>query len=210
MEEIVASKLKQLRRSYGFDEVAIIPGDTSINPEQTNIDFKIGDINFSIPIIAASMDAVTDVNFAALMSRLGGLAVLNLEGIQARYDNADEMLKMIAGFARAEATAKMQKIYTEPIKKELIAKRISQLKKKSDIVCASLTPQRVEKYYKKRCFARRSRKTVLKKRRIHEKTYTDNFTLNIFTGMQGRSRRRRRDKNNLCRSRRTIPKDILR
>ena len=75
---------KQLRRAYGFDEVAIVPGSTTINPDQTNIDFYIGDIRFDIPIIAAAMDGVTDVDFAIAMHKLGGLAVLNLEGVQAR------------------------------------------------------------------------------------------------------------------------------
>ena len=78
---MITPKFKQLRRSYGFDEVAIVPGNVTINPDQTNIDFKIENFTFSIPIIASAMDAVTDVNFAILMSKLGGLAVLNLEGI---------------------------------------------------------------------------------------------------------------------------------
>ena len=77
-------QFKQLRRAYGFDEVAIVPGNISINPDQTNIDFKVENLTFSVPVIAAAMDAVTDVNFATLMSRLGGLAVLHLEGVQTR------------------------------------------------------------------------------------------------------------------------------
>ncbi len=77
-------KFKQLRRSYGFDEVAIVPGDTTLNPDQTNIDFKIDNFTTAVPILAAAMDAVTDVNLAILMSKLGGLAVLNLEGVQTR------------------------------------------------------------------------------------------------------------------------------
>ncbi|MDD5083284.1 MAG: IMP dehydrogenase, partial [Dehalococcoidales bacterium] len=89
---MTAPKFKQLRNSYGFDEVAIVPGDITTNPDQTNVDFKIGNFTFSIPILAAAMDAVTDVNFAILMSQAGGLAVLNLEGIQTRYDNPQEIL----------------------------------------------------------------------------------------------------------------------
>ena len=75
---MTAPQFKQLRRAYGFDEVAIVPGDLTVNPDQTNIDFKVGDFVFSMPIIAAAMDAVTDVNFAVLMSKMGGLALLHL------------------------------------------------------------------------------------------------------------------------------------
>ena len=78
---MAAPQFKQLRRSYGFDEVAIVPGDITINPDQTNIEFKVENHTFSIPIIASAMDAVTDVNFAILMGKLGGLAVLNLDGV---------------------------------------------------------------------------------------------------------------------------------
>ncbi len=88
-------QFKQLRRSYGFDEIAIVPGDVTVNPDQTNIDFKMDNFTFSTPIIAAAMDAVTDVNFAILMSKLGGLAVLNLEGVQTRYDNPAKILAEI-------------------------------------------------------------------------------------------------------------------
>ena len=87
-----APQFKQLRNSYGFDEVAIVPGDVTVNPDQTNIELKIGDKVIPIPIIASAMDAVTDVNFAILMSKLGGLAVLNLDGVQTRYDNPAEIL----------------------------------------------------------------------------------------------------------------------
>ncbi len=81
---MASPQFRQFRRAYGFDEVAIVPGDVTINPDQINIDFKINNITFTMPIIAAAMDAVTDVNFAVMMSKLGGLAVLNLEGIQTR------------------------------------------------------------------------------------------------------------------------------
>ncbi len=125
---------KQLRRSYGFDEVAIVPGDTTINPDQTNIDFKIDNFTFPIPILAAAMDAVTDVNFVVLMSKLGGLAVLNLEGVQARYDNPQEVLAEITRASEAEVTPLLQKVYSKPIKDNLIGERI-QLIKKSGAVC---------------------------------------------------------------------------
>jgi IMP dehydrogenase len=83
---VAAPKFRELERAYGFDEVAIVPGDVTINPDQTNIDFKIGNFTFSIPILAAAMDAVVDTNFAVLLHNLGGLAVLNLDGVQTRYE----------------------------------------------------------------------------------------------------------------------------
>jgi IMP dehydrogenase len=138
--ERATSRFKQLRRSYGFDEVAIVPGDFTINPDQTNIDFKIGDFTFPIPIVTSAMDSVVDVNFAILLGKLGGLAILNLDGIQARYDNPAEILAEIAQAPDSEVTALMQKIYTEPIKDKLVGDRVQTIKK-AGVVCAiSLIP----------------------------------------------------------------------
>jgi len=133
-------QFKQLQRSYGFDEVAIVPGDITTNPDQTNIDFKIENLTFSIPIIASAMDAVTDVNFATQMSQLGGLAVLNLEGIQTRYDNPQEMLAEIAQVSDAEISSLLQKIYSQPIKENLIGERIQAIKQSGMICAVSVTP----------------------------------------------------------------------
>ncbi len=138
--EKATSKFKQLRRSYGFDEVAIVPGDITINPEQTNTDFQIGDFTFPIPIVTSAMDSVVDVNFAILLGKLGGLAVLNLDGIQARYENPAEILAEIARTPDAEVTALMQKVYTEPVKENLVGDRVRAIKK-AGVVCAiSLIP----------------------------------------------------------------------
>lgn len=126
---------KQLRRSYGFDEVAIVPGDTTINPEQTNIELPIGDFVLDLPIIAAAMDAVSDVNYCVKMGKLGGLAVMNLEGIQSRYDNPHEILDEIARAPQAEVTALMQKAYSQPIKENLVGDRIRAIKK-AGVLCA--------------------------------------------------------------------------
>ena len=126
---------KQLRRSYGFDEVAIVPGDTTINPEQTNIELKIGNFTLDLPIIAAAMDAVSDVNYAIKMGKLGGLAVINLEGVQSRYDNPHEILDEIARAPQSEVTALMQKIYSQPIKENLVGDRIRAVKK-AGVLCA--------------------------------------------------------------------------
>ena len=143
---MATSKFKQLRRSYGFDEVAIVPGDATINPEQTNIDFKMGSFTFPIPIIASAMDAVTDVNFAVLMSKLGGLAVLNLDGIQTRYDNPAEILAEIAQAPSGEVTALLQKIYSQPIKENLIGERIQAIKKAGAVCAVSLVPATAKRF----------------------------------------------------------------
>lgn len=145
--EIEIGKGKTGRRSYGFDEVSIVPSRRTRDPEDIDISVNIGEYKLELPVLASAMDGVVDVRFAIEMRKIGGLAVLNLEGLQCRYDNADEILERISKFSAVEATSKMQKIYSEPIKEELIAKRVKQIKKESDIACASLTPKNVEKYY---------------------------------------------------------------
>jgi len=145
--EIEIGKGKTGRRSYGFDEVSIVPSRRTRDPEDIDISVNIGEYKLELPVLASAMDGVVDVRFAIEMRKIGGLAVLNLEGLQCRYDNADEILERISKFSAGEATSKMQKIYSKPIKEELIAKRVKQIKKESDIACASLTPKNVEKYY---------------------------------------------------------------
>jgi len=133
-------QFKQLRRVYGFDEVAIVPGDVTINPDQTNIDFKIDNLTFTIPVLASAMDAVVDVNFATLISKLGGLAVVNLEGVQTRYDNPQEVLTEIAQATNAEVTPLLQKIYSQPIKENLVGERIQSIKKSGAVCAVSVAP----------------------------------------------------------------------
>ncbi len=143
---MAAPQFKQLRRSYGFDEVAIVPGDITINPDQTDIDFRVENLTFSLPIIAAAMDAVTDVNFAVLMSQVGGLAVLNLEGVQTRYDNPQEILAEIARVSDAEVTSLLQKVYTQPIKENLIGERIQAVKKSGAVCAVSAAPANTKRF----------------------------------------------------------------
>ncbi len=133
-------KFKDMQRAYGFEEVAIVPGDMTINPDQTKTDFKIGDFNFSIPILAAAMDAAVDPNFAILMHKLGGLAVLNLDGVQARYKNTEEILDKIVQAPDNEVTSLLQKVYSEPIKDELIGERIQTIKRAGATCAISLIP----------------------------------------------------------------------
>ena len=136
----MAQNFKQLRRAYSFDEVAIVPGDVTINPDQTNTDLKIENFTLPVPILASAMDAVTDVNFAILMSKLGGLAVLNMEGVQTRYDNPSEILAEISQASDSEVTPLLQKVYSEPIKKNLIGERIQEIKKAGAVCAVSVTP----------------------------------------------------------------------
>jgi len=135
-----------MRRSYGFDEVAIVPGDSSINPEQTNTDLKLGNLTFSVPILAAAMDAVVDPNFAVLFSKLGGLAVLNIEGIQTRYDNPQEIITEIIQAPAHAVTSLLQQAYSQPIKEQLIGERIQSIKQKGGVCAVSVTPANTKSF----------------------------------------------------------------
>ena len=137
---MAAPKFKDMQRAYGFEEVAIVPGDVTVNPDQTNTDFKIGNFTFSIPIVAAAMDAAVDPNFAILMHKLGGLAVLNLDGVQARYKRPEEILAEIVRAPDNEVTSLLQKIYSEPVKDELIGERIQTIKRAGATCAISLIP----------------------------------------------------------------------
>jgi len=139
-------QFKELRRCYSFDEVAIVPGDVTFNPEQVNIDFTLGNFTFSIPFLASAMDAVVDTRFAILFNKLGGLAVLNLEGVQTRYEDADEILAQIASTPDDEITPFLQKVYSEPIKERLIGERIRQIKSAGAICAVSVTPQNTKRF----------------------------------------------------------------
>ncbi len=134
-------QFKEMRRCYGFDEVALVPGDITVNPEQVNVDFTVGNLTFPLPILASAMDAVVDARFTALLSRLGGLAVLNLEGVQTRYEDADAVLAEVASVPDDEVTPFLQKVYSAPIKETLVAERIKEIKSAGAICAASVTPQ---------------------------------------------------------------------
>ena len=133
-------KSRDMKRAYGFDEVALVPGDVTINPDQTNIDFTLRNLTFSTPILAASMDAIVDPDFAILTSKLGGLAVLNLDGVQTRYEKPEEVLAEISQASDTEVTALLQKIYSQPVKESLIAERIQTIKQAGATCAVSLIP----------------------------------------------------------------------
>ncbi len=134
------------RRCYGFDEIALVPGDITINPNEVDTSLKIRDLKFNVPILAAAMDGVVDTKFARKMGQLGGIAVLNLEGVQTRYENPEEILDAIAVASKEEATKIIQGIYNQPIKEELIAKRIKEIKEANVPAVVSAIPQRAEKF----------------------------------------------------------------
>lgn len=129
------------RYSYGFDEVALVPSTRTIDPADVDTSFKLGDFNFEVPIIAAAMDSSVDVNTAALFTRLGGLAVLNLLGIASRYEDPQEALERIRFASPDKATAVIQEVYSAPLKEELAAKHVVALKEAGAIAAASVTPQ---------------------------------------------------------------------
>jgi IMP dehydrogenase len=143
---MTAPDFKQLRRSYGFDEVALVPGDVTINPDQVNTDFKIADFTFTIPILASAMDGVVDVNIAILLGKMGGLAVLNLDGVQTRYENPDEVLAEIARTPKDEVTALMQKVYSRPVKENLIGERVQAIKQGGVVCAVSVVPANTKRF----------------------------------------------------------------
>ncbi len=132
---------KELQQAYGFDDVAIVPGDVTINPEMANTDFVLGDHLFSIPIMASAMDAVVSPDFAVLMHQAGGLGVLNLEGIYTRYDDPVSILEDMVSVPQEEATSFLQKAYSVPIKEELIGERIAEVRRDGVVCAVSVTPQ---------------------------------------------------------------------
>jgi len=137
---------RRARRCYGFDEIALVPGEVTINPEEVDISWEFAGRRFPVPFLASAMDGVVDVKFAIEMSRLGGIAVLNLDGIQTRYENPDEVLEEIARVSSQEATNLIQKVYTTPIKEKLIAQRVEEIKKGGGYACVSCIPQNAERF----------------------------------------------------------------
>ena len=145
--EVEIGRGKKARRAYGFDDVAIVPSRRTRDPDDVDISWKLGDYRFELPLMASAMDGVVSPETAGIVGRLGGLAVLNLEGIFTRYEDAEEQLERIAGLPKDEATREMQEIYSAPIQADLVAQRIREVKEHGVVVAASLTPQRVREYY---------------------------------------------------------------
>src|ERR1700710_1896001 len=145
--EIEIGRGKKARRAYGFDDVAIVPSRRTRDPDRVDITWPRGPSRSELPLRASAMDGVVSPDTAGAIGRLGGLAVLNLEGIWTRYEDADAQLERIAHLDREEATREMQDIYAEPVKPELIAQRIEEIKAHGVVAAASLTPQKVEQWH---------------------------------------------------------------
>jgi IMP dehydrogenase len=145
--ELEIGKGKKGRRAYGFDDIAIVPSRRTRDPEDIDITWTLGPYRFELPVLASAMDGVVSPKSAAAIGRLGGLAVLNLEGIWSRYEDAEEQLERIAAADPAGATRMMQEIYGEPVKPELIARRVEEIKAEGVVAAGSFTPQRVREHY---------------------------------------------------------------
>jgi len=138
---------KSGRRAYGFDDIAIVPSRRTRDPDDIDISWDLDAYHFELPLLASAMDGVVSPRIAAELGRLGGLGVLNLEGLWTRYEDPDPVYAEIASLPDAEATKRMQEIYAEPIKPELIGRRVSEIKDAGVVAAASLTPQRVARYH---------------------------------------------------------------
>ena len=146
--DIEIGRGKTARRAYGLDEIAIVPSRRTRDPEDVDISWSLGNLNLDLPCLASALDAAVDPTTAGIIGSLGGLAVLNLEGLQTRYEDPGPVFEEIASLPEHKATRVMQDIYAEPIKEELIFRRVQEIKDKGVIAAASLTPQRVERYHR--------------------------------------------------------------
>jgi IMP dehydrogenase len=133
---------REARRAYGFDEIALVPGTVTVNPEDADVSTHLGPVPLAIPFLASAMDGVVDVDFAVAMGRLGGLAVLNLDGVQARYADPKPLFKKIAETSPEEATKLVQEIYrAEDVKDHLVTQRVKEIKKGGALCAVSCIPQ---------------------------------------------------------------------
>ena len=143
---IIIGRNKTARRAYGIDEIALVPGNRTLDPSLADTSWTIGGIERSIPILASAMDSVVDVKMAGLLSDLGAIGVLNLEGIQTRYEDPKPILDRIVSVGKSEFVGLMQELYAKPIQPELIKQRIIEIKNNGGIAAVSLTPAGASKY----------------------------------------------------------------
>jgi IMP dehydrogenase len=137
---------KTARRAYGFDEVAIVPSRRTRDPDDVDISWEVDAYRFGLPMMASAMDAGVSPQTAVLIGQLGGLACLNLEGLWTRYEDPESIYEEIVGLSDDKATRRMQELYKEPVKPELLGRRIEEIRAGGVVSCASLTPQRVERF----------------------------------------------------------------
>jgi len=145
--EIEIGRGKKGRRAFGFDDIAIVPSRRTRDPDDIDISWTLGPYRFDLPLVASAMDGVVSPATAVQVNQLGGLGVLNLEGVWTRYDDADEQLMRIASASPEDSTQVMQEIYSAPVRAELVGQRIAEIKAQGAVAAASLTPQRVRDFY---------------------------------------------------------------
>ena len=138
--------LKELERSYGFDEVAIVPGEVTINPEMTSTQMSIGQYSFDSPVIASAMDGSVSPRFATLMHEMGGLGALNGEGLYTRYEDPYSVLEEIISMDQSEVTEYLQEVYSEPVKEHLIGERVQEIKQSGSVAAIAFTPQTTKRF----------------------------------------------------------------
>jgi IMP dehydrogenase len=139
---------KTARRGYGFDDIAVVPSRRTRDPEDVSVAWQIDAYRFEVPLVVAPMDSVVSPETAIAIGRLGGLGVLDLEGLWTRYDNPEPLLAEIAGLDPDESTARLQQLYAEPIREELIVERIAQIRDAGVTTAAALSPQRTAELHK--------------------------------------------------------------
>ena len=147
MSDIEIGRSKRARRVYAFDDVAIVPSRRTRDPHDVSISWTIDAYTFPIPVLAAPMDSVVSPATAIAIGELGGVGVLDLEGVWTRYENPEPLLAEIAGLAGGDATARMQEIYSEPIKPELVTQRLAEIRAAGVTVAGALSPQRTQELY---------------------------------------------------------------
>jgi IMP dehydrogenase len=145
--EVEIGRGKKGRRAYGFDDIAIVPSRRTRDPDDIDITWTLGPYRFELPLLASAMDGVVSPKTAVIVGKLGGLAVMNLEGIWTRYEDPEAELERIAHQPKEMATEEMQRIYSQPIREDLVAQRIREIKDQGVVAAASLTPQRVRSHY---------------------------------------------------------------
>ena len=137
--------LKELERAYGFDEVAIVPGQVTVNPDMTSTKMTMGDHAFEIPVMASAMDGAVSPQFASLMHQMGGLGVLNAEGLYSRYEDPYSVLEEIISAPQEDVTHYLQQVYSEPIREELIGQRVEEIRSSGSVCAVSFTPQNTKR-----------------------------------------------------------------
>lgn len=146
--EMYIGRGKKTRRAYGFDEIALVPGSHTLDFELCDVSVNIGKHKLEIPLLASAMDGVVDVNTVGLLGKMGGLAVLNLQGVHTRYENPQDALNQIARCDKSEFVELMQKIYSQPVIDELVTRRVKEMKQLGVLTAASVTPNMAHKYGK--------------------------------------------------------------